>query len=60
MTSEKEVTERGARIIEQADADKKARRRLKITYPPPASGTNRQFMIEGYTKNISTARSYIL
>jgi len=60
MTNEREVKEMVARIIDQAIGVKKARRRPKITYPPPGSGTSREFMIQGYTKNIPIERSYIL
>ena len=59
MTREKEVTEKVARIIDQAVGDKKARRRPKITCPPPGSGTSRQCMIQGDTKNIPIERPYI-
>jgi len=54
MTNEKEVTERVARISDQAVGDKKACMRPKTTYPPHESGTSHQFMIliQGYTKNI--------
>jgi len=53
MTSEKEVTEKVAHIIDQSVGDKKARRRPKTTCPPPGSGTSHQFMIliQGYAKN---------
>lgn len=46
MTNEKEVTEKVAHIIDQADADKKTCRRPKTTSPQPGSGTSREFMHE--------------
>jgi len=59
MTSEKEVTEKVARIIDQPVGDKKARRRPKTTCPPHESGTSRACMIQGDTKNIPAERPYI-
>ena len=56
MTREKEVTEKGAPIIDQSVGDKKTRRRPKTICPPPGSGTSRQFMIQDYTKNIPIER----
>jgi len=33
---------------------------LYLNNSPPGSGTSRQFMVQGYTKNIPIERSYIL
>ena len=57
MTRDEEIKLKVATIIDEAvGAKKKSRRRPKTTYSPTGSGTSRQFMIQGYTKNIPIER----